>query len=271
MPISTYSDYLLRLTKNIHSVQVSKTVPSVTAGYSFSTAWTANANAATIPTTATICDNTTVGALNRETLIGLSNYDWRLNSITSQNQTVGTNFFLIDRLSHNGGLSCTSTSTQTTNLPTAALTRYTNGNNVFIGFEMYGSIVGAVATTITCSYTNQNGTPGQTSKPVLFGPGRIVLASLQDGDTGVRSVESVTLAGNTTLASTSFGITLFRVLGMTQPFDYYQGFYGANSYNAIIGGCCHFEPILPGACLQVLSTGIGGYTIQGIFNFLEVS
>ncbi|RTK96146.1 MAG: hypothetical protein EKK64_04915 [Neisseriaceae bacterium] len=202
----------------------------------------------------------------------MSSYDWRLNSVTYQS-ILNSQLMIFDRLSHQGGLSTTTTSPQTTNLPTAALTRYTNGHNVMAALEFYTTNSGGVATTATISYTNQDGTSGKTSKPVSFGgglTGRLLIVPLDDGDTGVRSVESVTIAADTTVSS-NFGVTLLRFVGMTQPTQKHDGFYGANAYNAIIGGGCHFEPILPGACLQLLNNlGSAGSHIL-TFHFLDVT
>jgi len=267
MSISTYSSYKDKIKTSL-CVNVYKNLSAS----SFSSIWIAAANAGATPSTASVCDNTTTGALNKETSVGVASYDWRLNSITCQN-SVDNQFVFFDRLSHQGGLSTTTTSTQTTNLPTAALTRYTNGNNVHAALEFYTTNSGGVATTATISYTNQNGTSAKTSKPVSFGgqlPGRLLIVPLDDGDTGVRSVESVTLAADTTVSS-NFGVTLIRILGMTQPSLKYDGIYGANSYNAIIGGGCHFEPILPGACLQFLNTAGVAVTPILTLNFLDVT
>lgn len=223
------------------------------------TNWLTNSKAGVAPTTAAVCDNTTTGALNKETDIGLSGFDWRFVSSQINTTSPFMQFLIADRLCATGGLVANTTSTQTTNLPTAPLTRYTDGNNVFAALEVYVN-TGSVSTTFTCSYTNQNGTPGQTSKPAVIGgtnagqsPGKLLMIPLADGDTGVRSVESVTLAGDTT-DSGNFGVTLFRVLGFTNPIR--DSIHSANVYNAILGGGCHLEPILPGACLMTINNGL---------------
>lgn len=134
---------------------------------------------------------------------------------------------LIDRLTHSGGLNATITTAQTTNLPTAALPRYTNGEGVMVGLVCWGTI-GSTATTVTVSYTNQDGTPGQTTPAATFGasgnnaPTRLIALPLANGDRGVRSVESVTVAGSTGTAG-NFGVVLFRPLSaiflpMVEPY-----------------------------------------------------
>jgi hypothetical protein len=130
--------------------------------------------------------------------------------------TVQSTIIIADRLSHQGGLSGTTTGAQTTNLPTAALTRYTDGVGVMLGITIY-TAVGATATTITASYTNQAGTSGQTTPLTVFGgtgfnaANRMCLLPLASGDTGVRAVASVTITAST-LTAGNFGVTLFKPL-----------------------------------------------------------
>jgi hypothetical protein len=147
----------------------------------------------------------------------------RYHSRNTDNHTLGPGVgMLYDRLSHQSGLDGTVTTPQTTNLPTAALTRYTSGDGVVIMVSIYLG-VGATPTTITASYTNQAGTSGRTTEagvlggPSFAGPGATILG-LQAGDTGVRSVESVTLAGSTGSAG-NFGVTLMKPLILLTPVD----------------------------------------------------
>jgi hypothetical protein len=110
------------------------------------------------------------------------------------------------------------TSTQTTNLPTAALTRYTSGAGVFAAIEISSSGIGSTQTTGTISYTNQAGTAGQTGRFGTIGSTthRFYFCTLDSGDTGVRSVESVTLVTSTGTAG-NFGVTLYRPLAFFVP------------------------------------------------------
>jgi hypothetical protein len=122
----------------------------------------------------------------------------------------------IDLLNVSGGLSGTVTTEQTTNLPTAALTRHTGGDGVFIGIVIY-STLGTTATTISVRYTNQAGTANRTSTVTAFGAtgfrevGRLIQIPLQAGDTGVRSVQGVTVTATTGIAG-NFGVCLFKPL-----------------------------------------------------------
>ena len=250
--------------------------PSVARGF-LGTTWTSAAKPGAAPSTPTTCDNTTIGAMNKETPIGSTDSDWRLNSVTSNmGGGLSTQYLILDRLSHSGGLATNTTSPQTTNLPTAALTRYTNGYNVFIFLEFYASTAGSTVTTATVSYTNQDGTPGRTSKPAVIGAstfggsetGRFLMIPFQDGDTGIRSVESVTLDADTGAAG-NFGITLFKIVAMTGPVRDYL--YSSNFYHAILGGAGHLEPILPGACLSLVNNGQSSSgSLNGTITFSSV-
>lgn len=173
---------------------------------------------------------TTAVALSRanETAI---NAAWRgapnaaMRIISARSPGIGTSgligqgaYLLVDRLSHQGGLSGTTTTAQTTNLPTAALTRYTDGVGVMAALTIYTD-VGTTAVSPTISYTNQAGTSGQTSGSFQFGgtgwddAGRTFIVPLAVGDTGVRAVASVTLGVSTGTAG-AFGVTLFKPLAM---------------------------------------------------------
>lgn len=163
------------------------------------------------PTTAVVPTRTTAGALdiqNAATTLGVCGA--RVGAMYP-----GT-YVLCDRLSHQGGLSGTTTGAQTTNLPTSALTRYTSGEGVMCMLTIYTQ-VGATATTATVSYTNQAGTSGRTSPLVAFGgtanreSRRGVLIPTAVGDTGFQAVASVTLAATTATAG-NFGVTLFKPL-----------------------------------------------------------
>jgi len=173
---------------------------------------------------------TTAAALSRTSPAGVAiNAEWRggpnaaLRLVGASSSHIGTlnapgAYILVDRLSHQGGLSGTVTTAQTTNLPTAALTRYTDGVGVMAALTIYTD-VGTTAASPTISYTNQAGTPGQTSVAFQFGgsgwddAGRMFLVPLAAGDTGVRAVASVTL-GVSTGSIGNFGVSLFKPLAL---------------------------------------------------------
>jgi hypothetical protein len=155
---------------------------------------------------------------------------------------------LVDLLNVNGGLNST---LGTTAITTAALTRHTSGEGVMAGIVIYTTL-GTTATTITISYTNSSGVGSRTSTATSFGgtgfreAGILIPIPLQAGDTGVQSIESVTVAGTTGTAG-NFGVCLFKPLAMislesatgAMPLD-------AVSTGCIIGSLCEIHP---DACL----------------------
>jgi hypothetical protein len=173
---------------------------------------------------------------------------------------------MIDLLNISGGLSGTVTTPQTTNLPTAALTRYTSGEGVMAGIVIFTQ-VGATSTSIQVSYTNQAGATGRTSTATTVGGTNFrennifIPIPLQAGDTGVRSIESVTLASSTG-GGGNFGVCLYKPLAMISferttgqaPLD-------AVSSGCIIGSLCEIHP---DACLTFLGNGtIAALTMGG--------
>jgi hypothetical protein len=125
----------------------------------------------------------------------------------------------IDILSISGGLSGTVTGAQTTNLPTATLTRYTNGIGVQAGLIIWTTI-GSTATTATVTYTNSDGTGSRVSPAFQLGGSlavrdgtSLVRIPMQGTDIGVKSVESINLAGSTGTAG-NMGVVLYKPLGI---------------------------------------------------------
>lgn len=165
---------------------------------------------------------------------------------------------IADRLSQQGGLVGNVATAQTTNLPTAALTRYTSGDGVWIGLEVY-TVLGATEVMATISYTNQAGTAGRSGICRIGGGTRgaasyFGVVALQAGDTGARSVESVTLSA-TTGAAGNFGVTLFRPL---IPFPFVGGANGETLFptaiDYMLGGGGGALPLIdPDACLWLIA------------------
>lgn len=211
------------------------------------------------PTTAVVPTNTTTGAIGQ---IDGGGSALRLPRIELATAQPGF-WVLCDRLSHQGGLDATNISAQTTNLATAALTRYTSGVGVMLGLTIYTQI-GTTATTVTCSYTDDAGNAGQTTQPALFGAtgfreaSRLIICPLAAGDVGVRAVASVTVLASTGTVG-NFGVTLFKPL-IALP----QWMVGSNQvqYDAALGLCANLPEIVDGACLfwmfiaQTTSSGI---------------
>lgn len=166
--------------------------------------------AAIPPTTAEACNAATVGGLP---IVGAGvGYELRLARWTfSPSLPVGITLF--DRLVHISGLNGTLTTPQDTSSMTGLLpARAGTGEGVELWLEWY-TATGATVTNITASYTNQAGTSGQTTQsittPATVRASTCLRLPLQVGDTGVRSVESVTLSASTAAAG-NFGVTLMK-------------------------------------------------------------
>ena len=160
------------------------------------------------------------GSLWRGNPVSGNSYASCLSAVTSA--TAGM-LYLIDRLWHNGGFTITSTAAQTVNsvawpsrCPTSATdqTPSTNGYGVLLGVEV-SVTTGAGTPTLTVGYTNAAGTSGKTgtniqataaSAPV----GSFFQLGLAAGDTGVRSVQSLTLSA--TWTSGTINLVAYRIL-----------------------------------------------------------
>jgi hypothetical protein len=210
MAISTFSSYVSAISQPTETVYW--TIPQFTsiAGRTFDT-WTVQAPQGAAPTTAVAPTRATAGAL------GQQNGNAVLGAIAGSMNSLNPGVYMVcDRLSHQGGLSGTVTGAQTTNLPTAALTRYTDGVGVMCMLSIYTQI-GSTATTVSVSYTNEQNVSAKTSPLVVFGGtgfrevGRGVLIPSASGDSGFRAVASVTITATTGTAG-AFGVTLFKPL-----------------------------------------------------------
>ncbi len=248
---------------------VHKNSLSVTAGL-WSSTWNLANEFGANPTTAAIPTAATTGAVIGAGLLPPNGAAERYITTAELNASTTncSSAMLVDRVSHQGGLSGIVATAQTTNLPTAALTRYTSGEGVMAALEIY-SAVGATATTATMSYTNQAGTSGRTSQPVVFGGtgnnsgNRFFIFPLAAGDTGVRAVASVTLAAST-LTAGNFGVTLFYPLGVFPNLGISQHSIQTRNFNSVLGNSINLERIEGDACLSLLVISNG--TTTGIIN-----
>lgn len=127
-------------------------------------------------------------------------------------------YSLIDILWVNSGLVVTTTTAQAITpvaLPARDLNGSTNGAGVMAALLVVAATTNASAiTNMTLSYTNQDGTAGRTATMASF-PATAVIGTfvpflLQAGDTGIRSVQSVTLG--TSLATGTVSLVLYRTL-----------------------------------------------------------
>lgn len=167
----------------------------------------------------------------------------------------------------------TVTTAQTTNLPTAALTRYTSGVGVLGFLEIY-SAVGTTATTFTASYTDQDGNTGQTSLAAGIGSatynaaGRLLPINVAQGDYGLRAVASVTVTATTGTAG-NFGVTLLKPL-IAYP-QLPMGGGRAYRFDPLLDLYAQFPEIIDDACLQWIFVGNTSSTgvSQATLNFFE--
>lgn len=209
-----FSDFVSKVTgANVQHLtpfkvpRVAGILPIVQAGYQDSLwLFEGQPGAGVTPTTVAIPDNTTQGAVPVNTPGG-----GRQAFLTSGAAltNVAGQFRLYDRLLHIGGLSGTNTGAQTVG---GVITRHTDGLGNKILAEIYTQI-GATPTTITASYTNQAGVSGKSTIATTFGGTsyreiyRLIELPLAAGDTGVQSIQSVTVLASTGTAG-NFGITM---------------------------------------------------------------
>lgn len=212
MAIATWADFDIKVHSPHETLYTSKIASLAEPIQKWSSEWLASPLPGVAPTTAEAPTRATAGALGQQNGTGLRIVGMQVG------HGVSGPIALCDRLSHQGGLVGNLNTEQTTNLPTAALTRYTDGVGVIMALEIYSNI-GTTATSFTVSYTNEAGTAGQISQVMPIGgtswreARRNIWLPLAVGDKGVRSVESVTLAATTGTAG-NFGVTLFKPLVM---------------------------------------------------------
>jgi len=159
--------------------------------------------------------------------------------------TIPGTLLLCDRLWHNGGYTITAATAQTSTTPTwpaRDAAGATNGDGVLLGLEV-SAAAGAAAPTITVSYTNQAGTASRTatnSFATAASPtaGAFYPIGLQTGDTGVRSVQSMTLS--VSWVSGTVNLVAYRVLAALE-------LTAANTPNAIDAITAGFPQIYNGA------------------------
>ena len=131
--------------------------------------------------------------------------------------TIQGKLMLVDRLWHNGGYTITSTGAQSITSPTwpaRDINGSTNGDGVLLGVEV-ASTTGAATPNVTISYTNSAGTSGRSANNIITtgssSPnGHFYPIALQTGDTGVRSVQSLTLSNS--WVSGSIALVAYRII-----------------------------------------------------------
>lgn len=134
------------------------------------------------------------------------------------NATLVGTLLVCDRLWHNSGFTMTTTTAETVNsvaFPARDKAGTTNGDGVLVGLEVSTATTNAGAiTNTTMSYTDQGGTAGNTatitSFPATAVAGTFVPFQLAAGDTGVRSIQSLTKG--TSYGGGTMHLVAYRVL-----------------------------------------------------------
>ena len=246
MPIATYADYLRAVSNPDYGTQIQKFGFPHSVGRLHSL-WSMGNLGGAKPSTPIAPTNETAGALPFVNSADVR----RIAQVEASYGTLGM-IIICDRLSHQGELSGTVTEEQTTNLPTAALTRYTDGVGVMAALEIY-TAVGSTGTTVSARYTNEAGTAERITPLFAFGVtgtqdvNRFAILPLAGGDRGVRSVESVTLSASTGTAG-DFGVTLFKPLFVCPVIVAGQQLL----FDSILGMCGNMPQVLNNACLFCL-------------------
>lgn len=116
---------------------------------------------------------------------------------------------LMDRLWHNSGFVVTSTASQpltTPAWPARDRNGSSDGDGVFIAMEVTATM-GAGAPTVTVTYTNSDGVSGRTGTFAVTTTGNVGMwtqMSMQAGDRGVRSIQSIQSSATMTSGAVSF-------------------------------------------------------------------
>jgi hypothetical protein len=123
----------------------------------------------------------------------------------SGSNPVGGAHFLLDRLWHNGTISASSSSVQTIGSPTwpsRDVNGATTGVGVLLGLEVTTAVPSTASFSVSVSYTNAAGASGLSAVNINslssisggLGVGTFIPLGLNAGDTGVGSVQSITIS-----------------------------------------------------------------------------
>ena len=263
MSITAFVDYRSKIESAQFDGHFTKATATVDGVSPFQTTFTTAPNAGAAPgATARQCGRATAGNLigfNPDVLTLTTLPLWLVElelQLAAANRPVG-NLILVDRLADVSGFNATLTTAQTCNMTP---NRWTTGAGVMAALQVY-TVTGATLTTLTMSYTNQLGTAGKTSQAIAttasMPAGTIKLIPLADGDTGVRSVQTCTLAGTTATAG-NFGITLYKPLAVFPTASMAPD--GGTMYRQMMGA---MQEVSDDACLEIWAQSNGG-TATGV-------
>lgn len=185
------------------------------------------------------------GQLYHQDPVSGSSYLARFSAAAAQ----GGKLLLLDRLWHNGGFTITSTSAQSITSPTwpaRDANAATAGQGVMLAVEV-SAATGAGTPTLTVSYTNQAGTSGRTAANIdatlaSSAIGAFYRIGLAAGDTGVQSVQSLTLSA--TWTSGTINMVAYRLLAELEL----PSAYVPNALDALTSGF----PLIPNGAVPFL-------------------
>lgn len=148
-------------------------------------------------------------------------------------------FMLCDLLWHNSGLSLTSTTSQTINSAAFAArdsNESANGEGVIVALFITGS-TGSGTPVLSLGYTNQSGTASRSSNAVTASlsstaAGASYFFSLQDGDTGIRSIQSY--QQDATWTSGTAHLAAFRPILTVPVYSSVKRYYADITENGLI-------------------------------------
>ena len=207
-------------------------------------------------------------------------YLWQWD-VTSHD-TAGTNAtaqvsLLLDRLWHNSGIVVTTTTAQAITSP-AFPARDRNGSadgeGLMIAIEVSAATTNAAAVTnMTVNYTNQAGTAGRTatlaSFPATAVAGSFSVFRLADGDTGVRSIEGITLG--TSLVTGTVHLVVFRMLDMAVQIFERNASHGGNSQRDMhsSGFVRLWDNTVPFVVMHPRGTTANANNLRGVFRVAQ--
>ncbi len=176
------------------------------------------------PTTPAVCTKLTAGALGQwpNNTTGVNRL---MGSAHAVYTTGGVTPILYDRLVHQGGLVTNVATSQTTNLPITlagvSTSRYDSTGYTDVEWFLETYTAGGATSPVSCTvtYTNQSGTGSRTAVVPLAASavpaGRVysINAYIQNGDTGIQSIQSIQFNTSTGTAG-NVGITAAKRLAM---------------------------------------------------------
>lgn len=224
MTISSRDQLIDAMGNNSSRIVIDKALIANTAVGQFHSLWraTGQPGQGAIPTTAAVCDNSFVGAIQfAQQTAPATSYLGILEGLCSN---AGTTLEIHDRLGHMGGLSGIVATAQTVNLDLSALLGTSNldarkgdanYSDVQWWLEWYTD-TGATAVTATVNVTYNDGTSGNLTGISLAGTRRASFMQplnsfIPAADSGkyIRGVNKVTLSATTGTAG-NFGVTATR-------------------------------------------------------------